>query len=233
MSWKVRHEGSPRAVEGLTPGQIAQGLVDGHWEPTDEVMGPDDPQWVAIENHPVFAEAAMDLDPPEVKSYDDETRLDMNALIDVCLVLLVFFILTTSYAALQRLIDMPGMSIERVSGAPKVTKEAVERLMIKVEVRMVRGGEGAGEKDVPVIKVEGETVEPDQVGRALARFVKDTRKTELLIDYSPRVPYGTVIGIQDAAAGAGIQQVHILVPKEELDPQAHTLIPKPDAEKEK
>ena len=51
MSWKVRHEGSPRAVEGLTAGQVAQGLVDGHWEPTDEVMGPDDQQWVAIENH--------------------------------------------------------------------------------------------------------------------------------------------------------------------------------------
>jgi biopolymer transport protein ExbD len=212
MSWKVRHEGSPRAVEGLTAGQIAQGLVDGRWEPTDEVMGPQDQGWVAIENHPAFADAAMDLEPPEVKSYDDETRLDMNALIDVCLVLLVFFILTTSYAALQRLIEMPGMKRERISGAPKLTREEINQFMIKVDVRMVRGDD----KDVPVIRVEGETVKEDDLRAALVRYVSQKRKTELVIDYTPRVPYGTIIAIQDAAAGADIREVHILVPKEEL-----------------
>ena len=62
MSWQVRHEGSPRTVDNLTPGQIAQGLEDGLWEPTDEVRGPDDPNWVAIENHPIFAEVAADVD---------------------------------------------------------------------------------------------------------------------------------------------------------------------------
>jgi hypothetical protein len=31
---------------------------------------------------------------PPAKPYDDETRLDMTALIDVTLVLLIFFILT-------------------------------------------------------------------------------------------------------------------------------------------
>src|SRR5205807_2436851 len=109
-SWKVRHEGSPRAVEGLTPGQIAQGMLDGHWEPTDEVMGPQDGAWVALENHPQFADVALELEPPVGKPHDDETRLDMTPLIDVCLVLLVFFILTTSYAALQRLINSPALA---------------------------------------------------------------------------------------------------------------------------
>ncbi|HKI30546.1 MAG TPA: biopolymer transporter ExbD [Gemmataceae bacterium] len=214
MSWKVRHEGSPRSVEGLSAGQVVRGLLDGHWAPTDEVMGPQDQSWVAIENHPTFAEAAMELEPPEAKTYDDETRLDMNALIDVCLVLLVFFILTTSYAALQRLIEMPGMSTERLRGAPKITKELVDRLMIKVEVRMSRGADGP---EKPVIKVEGETVDKDQLRAALTRYVDKTRKTELLIDHQAMVPYGTIIAIQDAAAGAGIKIVHILVPKEELE----------------
>jgi biopolymer transport protein ExbD len=214
MTWKVRHEGSPRAVEGLTAGQVAQGLLDGHWEPTDEVMGPQDSDWVAIESHPQFTEVAEELEPPPAKPYDDETRLDMTPIIDVCLVLLVFFILTTSYAALQRLIDMPGMSAESIHGVPKKTQEEVDRLMVKAEVRMVRGND---DKDVPVIKIEGTPVEKDQLTAALSRYVRDTRKTELLIDYTPRVPYGTVIALQDAAAGAGIQKVHILVPKEELE----------------
>ncbi len=217
MTWKVRHEGSPRAVEGLTPGQIAQGLVDGRWEPTDEVMGPQDPAWVAIENHPLFAEVALELEPPPRKHYDDETRLDMTPLIDVCLVLLVFFILTTSYAALQRLIDMPAMARDKIQGAPKIKKEQVAEFMIKVTARMERRNEGGEEKDVPVIKVEDKVVPVDQLRTELSRYVQDTRKTELLIDAKPRVPHGTIIAIQDAAAGAGIQQVHILVPPEELE----------------
>ncbi len=213
MTWKVRHEGSPRAVEGLTAGQVAQGLLDGHWEPTDEVMGPQDQEWVAIESHPAFAEVAEELEPPPAKPHDDETRLDMTPIIDVCLVLLVFFILTTSYAALQRLIDMPAVKRDPIHGAPVISPKQVEQFMIKVEVRMER----RGDEDVPIIKVEGQPVAKDDLQAALSRYVKDTRKTELLIDYTPRVPYGTVIAIQDAAAGAGIQQVHILVPKEELE----------------
>src|SRR5262245_16494542 len=58
MSWRIRHEGSPRAVEGLTLSQIVQGLQDGAWEPTDEVRGPKDTRWVAIENHPQLEEVA-------------------------------------------------------------------------------------------------------------------------------------------------------------------------------
>jgi biopolymer transport protein ExbD len=212
MSWKVRHEGSPQAVEGLTPGQIAQGLADGRWEPTDEVMGPQDQGWVAIENHPVFAEAAMDLEPPPAKPREDETRLDMTPLIDVCLVLLVFFILTTSYAVLQRLMQAPDMAHNKINGAPVVTKEDVQQFMIKVTARMER----RDDKDVPVIKVEENVIPLSDLRAELTRFVKDTRKTELLIDHSPRVPHGTIVAIQDAAAGAGIRAIHILVPPEEL-----------------
>ena len=66
MNWKVRHEGSPQTVDNLTPGQIAQGLEEGLWEPTDEVQGPDDLTWTPIESHPVFADVAavLDLTPP-------------------------------------------------------------------------------------------------------------------------------------------------------------------------
>ncbi len=208
MTWKVRHEGSPSAVEGLTLQQVAQGLLDGQWEPTDEVMGPEDERWVAIENHPQLSELAAELEPPPAKVYDDETRLDMTALIDVCLVLLVFFILTTSYAALQRLIEAPAMAADKLQKLKTVTPQQVKELMVKVEVRM--------EGDAPVIKVEGEPVSKDQLQTVLSRFVSDKRKTELLIDNTPRVPHGTIVGIQDAAAGAGFTKVHILVPPEEL-----------------
>jgi biopolymer transport protein ExbD len=196
MSWSARHEGSPRAVDGLTPGQLAQGLMDGAWEPTDEVMGPDDTRWVAFESHPVFADVCLDLEPPPARTYDDETRLDMTPLIDVCLVLLIFFILTTTYAAIQKMLDLPGMTAEGL-GPRVVTKEQVDSYMIRAEVRME--------------KVDRAALVP-----ALARYRLEKKKTELLLDHSPTVPHGAVVAVQDAAKGAEIQKVHILVPKEEM-----------------
>ena len=99
MSWRIRHEGSPVSLDDLSLPEIVEGLQDGHWEPTDEVMGPDDREWVAIENHPQLAEAAAELEPPPPRTYDDETRLDFNALIDVTLVLLIFFMIVLSLAS--------------------------------------------------------------------------------------------------------------------------------------
>jgi biopolymer transport protein ExbD len=91
--------------------------------------------------------------------------------------------------------------------------------MIKVDVRMARRADTPDDTEQPVIKIEGQTVEPDRLRYELSRYVSDTRKTELLLDYSARVPHGVVVAIQDAARGAGIQKVHILVPREELERQ--------------
>ena len=203
MTWKIRHEGSPRTVQGLTAANVVEGLQDGLWEPTDEVMGPDDEQWVAIENHPQFAEIAADLEPLIPRPHEDETRLDMNPLIDVCLVLLIFFILTTSYAALQRILDMPGISQRSIKGPPTKSREEVKQFTIAVEARQLNGR--------PVIRVEGQEVDRDDLTAVLRRYVKDTRKTELLLDARDDVDWDTVVAIQDAAKGADVTRVHYQV----------------------
>ena len=202
MTWKVRHAGSPRAVEGLTLAQVAEGLEEARWDPTDEVMGPDDRDWVAIEQHPQLEEAAAALEPPP-RHDEDEARLDFNPLIDVALVLLIFFILTTSYAALQKVLDMPGATSKSPEGVLRVTKEKVAQTTIKVEARTEDGK--------PVIRVEDQVVEPNALVEVLSGFVKRTGKIELLVD-ARGVDWGTFVTIQDAAAGAGITRVHQLVP---------------------
>ncbi len=203
MSWKFRHQGSPQAMEGLTLAQVLEGLGDGLWEPTDEVMGPEDTHWVSLEDHPQFAEIAADLEPPPPKHYDDETRLDMNPLIDVCLVLLIFFILTTTYAALQKFLPMAGISSQTLEGVPIVSEERVKEFTIQVEARLENGK--------PVIRVENTLVEPADattLAAALRRYVKETRRTELLLDASPDVDWGTIVMVQDAANGAKVHKVH-------------------------
>jgi biopolymer transport protein ExbD len=199
MSWKIRHQGSPQSLEGLSLTQVVEGLQDGLWDPTDEVMGPDDAQWEAIENHPTLAEVAADLEPPPAKPHEDETRLDMNPLIDVALVLLIFFILTTSYAALQKVIDMPGASAKDDRPLRRVKSETVKEVMIKVEARK--------EGDKKVIRVENEPVDQQFLRAKLAQYVKDTRKTNLLID-AQGIDLGTLVAIQDAAKGAGFQMIY-------------------------
>src|SRR5437588_5853474 len=150
MSWKVRHEGSPRAIENLTPGQIAQGLEEGLWEPTDEVQGPRDATWAPIENHPVFADVAGDIDLTPYKRTDEGTHLDMTSLIDVVLVLLVFFILTTGYAALQKMLELGRLSYDDKNGVVILPEDKVKELMLQVSVQMENGQ--------PVIRLENEIV---------------------------------------------------------------------------
>jgi biopolymer transport protein ExbD len=200
-TWKVRHEGSPQSIDGLSFEQVADGLRDGLWEPTDEVMGPEESNWVAIENHPQLAETAADIEPPPPPQHDDETRLDMNPLIDVALVLLVFFILTTTYETIRKVIDAPGTALQqdKNSSLPKIDAEKAKR-MVKVKAYKENGK--------TTIEVEGQPVEEKDLERVLSRWISDQRN-EVLID-AKDVEWGTLVAIQDAAKGAGAVKGHFL-----------------------
>ncbi len=197
MNYSVRHQGSPRSVDELTAAEVAQGLEEGQWDPTDEVKGPADHEWVAIENHPQFEEIAADLEPPLGTHEVDETRLDMNPVIDVALVLLVFFMLTASYAAIQRVLIMPS-GARKASERLAYTPQKVEELLIKVTARPGEGGQ-------TVYKVETEEVDEKFLRSVIARYVKEKGKTELVID-AKGVEWAAVVAIQDAAQGAGVQR---------------------------
>src|SRR5690242_4065588 len=194
--WRIRHEGSPKSVDGLQ---------DGKWEPTDEVMGPGESQWVPIESHPQLAEVAADLEPPQPHEYEDESRIDMNALIDVCLVLLIFFMITTTYAALQKRMDAPDTTKKGPESKLRaVTKKQVENEMVRVNVKR-EGGK-------PVIYVEDKPVPVDDLEPSLRQFVRNTGRTQLLLSYDDKVPHGTIVAIEDAAKQARLDQVLLVMP---------------------
>jgi len=201
MNWKIRHEGSPQALEGLTFPQVIEGLRDGLWEPTDEVMGPEEAAWTALESHPQTAEFAEEIEPPPPPQHDDETRLDMNPLIDVCLVLLVFFILTATYESIRKVLEIPDTRAEAQGRVARVSPEQVKNLMIRVKAFKQVGK--------TVITVEDEPVEEARLKTVLSKYVSETRKTEMLID-AQDVEWGTLVAIQDAARGAGIHKGHYL-----------------------
>lgn len=211
MSWQIRHQGSPQAVTGVSPETIAEGLRDGVWEPTDEVKGPNDSAWVAIENHPLFADMSADVEPQHRPHGEEATSIDMNALIDVCLVLLIFFILTTTYAAaVQKTVPMSSVKSDMKKGRV-VSIDQVKKRMIRMEAYLDKAGK-------PVIRVENQTVEvlapdgaidPDKVRDALRPFVKNEDRKEILLN-AREVSWGAVIAIQDGAKSAGVREIHHL-----------------------
>lgn len=199
MSWRIRHQGSPQSIDGLTIEQVNEGLLDGLWQPTDEVMGPDDPDWVALENHPQTAELAADIEPPPRRVHHDESHLDMNALIDVCLVLLIFFILTTTVSALQKRLEAP--TAEK-GGVVEVTQEKAAETMVHVKAVM-RGGE-------PVLLIGEQEIDPEKLLDEIAKRIGG--KKALLLEHDDDVPQSMVIKIIDSAKGAGVNKVLLRVP---------------------
>ncbi len=202
MSYSVRHQGSPQWVSDLSAAAVAAGLRDGRWEPTDEVWGADEADWVALEDHPHFAATVAELEPPPRKIYDDETRLDMNPLIDVALVLLIFFILTTTYETVRKVLDMPGATQNAERTVRVIDPKQAEKLTIMVRAVLQNGR--------PVVQIEKQPVELDDLDSVLRRAVADTKKTTVLVDAAPEVDYGVVVAIMDAARGAGVTRTLML-----------------------
>ena len=218
-AWRVRPEGSPTAAALPSAQDVLDGVRDGLYAPTDEVRGPADTGWRPIEVHPAFADAVADLDdPPPPKS--DETHLDMNPLIDVCLVLLIFFILTITYESLRRSIEVPPeQSEEKGSQLVKVRPEDIKDRVFKVTGRM--------EGNDPVVKVEDKTfrlrgyLDPaatpedkaaaerqvDEMRAAVDEIVKTTGRREMLMDVDGQVPWGVQTAVLDAAKGAGVHNI--------------------------
>jgi biopolymer transport protein ExbD len=201
--WKVRHEGSPVASSDLTFVQVMQGLMDGRFAPTDEVRGPNDANWIVLEEHPAFADACGEIEPPPIKHDEDESRLDMNALIDVSLVLLVFFILTTSYLNLQKIIEAAEVSSSK-GGIKVVEQKVVEETMILCEVKY--------ENDKSIISIQGKEVPQDGVVAELKNLAGAAKKRILALKHDAKVPHGVIVSIQDAAKSAQMEKVVLVVP---------------------
>lgn len=200
-AWRIRKEGAPEAISLPGAAEVLTGLRDGNLLPTDEVKGPADAEWQAIENHPTFAEAALEVEPPPAESQDD-THLDMNPLIDVCLVLLIFFILTITYASLERALDVPEDSAEEKGAQKQDIKDIKDRVFI-VTAKM------DGERTVIKIGTHGamKEVPQERVFKEMEDLINTTARKEMVLDIEKDVPWGVETAILDAAKGNKVHNI--------------------------
>ena len=196
-TWRIRHAGSPESIELPSADRVVAGLRDGDWEGSDELIGPGEQSWKAIEDHPTFSEICQDLEPVKPEP-PDETRLDMNPLIDVSLVLLIFFILTTTYSSLRRSIDLPDAPTKD-KGKPNPTPLDKQRVF-KVKVWV--------EDEETKIKIEEFFVKEDELEKVLKEVIAKTGKREMFLDIDPDTPWGIETKIYDAARGADVRQIY-------------------------
>jgi biopolymer transport protein ExbD len=197
--WRIRFEGLPEVIEVPSAARVLEGLRDGEWEPTDEVHGPGDTGWVAIADHPQFADPVAEMAPPPPE-HPDETRLDMNPLIDVALVLLIFFIITTTYASLRRTIEVPAEPEQSEQTAKPPTEDDIRDRVFTVTCWL--------EDNKPVIKIEDKLVNVRDLEREVQEFVKASGRREMLLEVDGRVPWGVEAAIHDAAKAADIHQIY-------------------------
>ena len=209
-AWLVRQEGATRTYALPNEAAVLTALRDGNFVPADEVRGPADPDWQPLETHPAFAEAALDVEPPPAETTDD-TTLDMNPLIDVCLVLLIFFILTITYATLERALDVPEDNAEDKASQKVELKDIKDRVFLVV-VKMVRDeSHPNGERPVIKIGVPGGLKdvphEKDKIFKEMEGIINTTGRKEMVLDIERTVPWGVETDILDAAKGNKIHNI--------------------------
>jgi biopolymer transport protein ExbD len=206
-AWLVRKEGAPAAIAYPSKDAVVNAMHEGQFAPTDEVKGPDDAAFVHIENHPALQEVASEMDFRKADE-KDETHLDMNPLIDVCLVLLIFFILTITYESLKRALDMPDVPTKDEKPKENVKYENIRDQVVVVQAKM------AGDR--PVIKVDGKETPYDNLSDEIRKAYlgkKLSGKKELVLDVEGAVPWGIQTGIMDAAKGNQVDNIIYPPPK--------------------
>jgi biopolymer transport protein ExbD len=205
--WNIRSQGAPTATEGVTAEDIVNGVKEGVWDPSDEIMGPNDPDWVPLEQHPVFEQAMADYDPPPPPHPEDETRLDMNPLIDVALVLLIFFMLTTTYEELRKEFNPPPGQRQDIKGIK--TDAQIKSVAVRVHASL--NGEDT------VYTVENEVVPASELEAKFKEYIEQLGHRKLAMEVDARVPWKAEVVIYDAAAGAKFDEIIRVIrpPKEE------------------
>jgi biopolymer transport protein ExbD len=211
MTWKVRHEGSSRSAPVGTLDEIHQGLADGLWSPEDEVQAPGETAWTPLSAHPATEDAAAEVEPPEPAHHEDETHLDMTALIDVCLVLLIFFMLLVGYTAMHKRLAAAATGTNQQAGPTPVFKNEVEKSMIWLKIDMADGSPVFKATVTDNGKQTVKELDASNLEDSLKALVRPTRMI-LLLDYNPKVPHGDVTRAIDAATGLRLN-IKILMPK--------------------
>lgn len=194
--WRVRKDGVREPGKAIRFERLSQGISDGVWLDTDEVLAPREQQYRLIGEHPQLAEFVPRRSLFRSKA-GEEAEMDMTPMIDVTFQLLIFFMIAATYVV-QKTLDMPRPS-ENEEGATSVTIQQLEKNNIMVRVNRDRS-----------ITVQKQPADLNALDKILIQAVKASSGAEMVLDVDDEVDHETVVKVLDAAGAAQIEKVQFV-----------------------
>ena len=124
-------------------------------------------------------------------SSDDEAQIDMTPMLDIVFIMLIFFIVTTSFAKEK------GLDVNRPKDNNE-SKQPSKALSIQID-------------DAGVIKMNGREVDIRRVVANIQTFLAENNTDVAAIQAHEDAEHGIVVEVMNQAKIAGINRVSVLV----------------------
>ncbi len=122
---------------------------------------------------------------------DDEAEINITPMLDIVFIMLIFFIVTTSF------VKEEGLEVSRPSTAPpKEIKQDRGPIVVKID-------------SSSLISVKGRILEPRAVQANLEREKAEKPTSPLIIAAHPEADTEALVTILDAAEAVGIESVSV------------------------
>ncbi|MEW7867772.1 ExbD/TolR family protein [Aeromonas diversa] len=125
------------------------------------------------------------------KRQRDEIQIDMTPMLDIVFIMLIFFIVTTSF------VREAGLEVHR----PEATQAKTQK---SSSIMLAVGAKGE-------IYLDRRPVDVERVKASLARMLAEQPEASLVIQADERVPHGRVVRVMDEAKAAGVANIAVAV----------------------
>ena len=122
---------------------------------------------------------------------DEDTGIDLTPMLDVVFIMLIFFIVTTSF------VREAGLEVHR----PQASQAKAQK---SSSIMLAIGAQGQ-------IFLDRKQVDVERVQATLARLLAEQPEASLVIQADERVPHGKVVRVMDEAKAAGIANIAVAV----------------------
>ncbi|MDO2950380.1 ExbD/TolR family protein [Aeromonas simiae] len=125
------------------------------------------------------------------KRQRDEIQIDMTPMLDIVFIMLIFFIVTTSF------VREAGLEVHR----PEASQAKAQK---SSSIMLAIGANGE-------IYLDRKAVDVERIKVSLARMLAEQPEASLVIQADERVAHGRVVRVMDEAKAAGIANIAVAV----------------------
>ncbi len=124
---------------------------------------------------------------------DDDFRLELTSMTDIVFLLLIFFMVSTTFVDFSRQLDIQLPDTQAAEVMQDVQQHVVEL-----------GTQGA-------LQLDGQPVQLQDLAQALRQRARQARQRSVIIRADKRLPYGQVITVLGQIRQADIQDIAVAV----------------------